>query len=40
MALKANVIGMGIMGTAVARALRNNPQVRLTAVAECNEARF
>ena len=39
MQLKTTIIGMGIMGSGVARALRNNPEVRLTAAAECNTSR-
>ncbi len=39
MQLKANIVGMGIMGSAVARSLKNHPQVRLTAVAESNAER-
>jgi predicted dehydrogenase len=39
MTLKVNIIGMGIMGSGVARALRHNPNATLTAVAELNADR-
>lgn len=39
MQVRAAVIGMGIMGTGVARALKNNPQAVLVAAAETNDAR-
>lgn len=37
--LKVNIIGLGIMGKNVARALLRNPLVRLTAAADLSEAR-
>lgn len=39
MQLKANIIGMGIMGSGVGRSLKNNPDVVVTAAAECDTSR-